>query len=120
MIYGKPPFYPRENTEICQLKTIFSKIGKPTQDELSKIAKLDVNMDTLDAPMDRFSSTIPFINKTFVYDFESRPTCADILNELSTTITNMDEKFPFNIQISNRVELNSSRPPDWTEVLSDL
>tara|TARA_B100001741_G_scaffold21151_1_gene15786 strand:- start:6447 stop:7442 length:996 start_codon:yes stop_codon:yes gene_type:complete len=116
MIYGKPPFYPQENTEICQLKTIFSRIGKPTQDELSKIAKLDVNMDNLDAPTDTFSSTIPFVNRTFVYDFENRPTCADILNELSTTITNMDEKIPFNIQVSNRVELNSTRPPDWTEV----
>lgn len=119
MIYGKPPFWPQTNTEICQLKAIFAKIGKPTKDELSKISSSDYNdIAGFVGNTDRFWSNIPFVDRTFVYDMESRPSCNDILNELSTIILDMDQKVQFDIHQVNRVELNSTPPEDWNDVFT--
>ena len=118
MIYGRPPFWPKENTEICQLKAIFAKIGKPTQDQLSKFtnSKLNINIDGFEDHVDRFWSNISFVDRTFVYDMQSRPSCNDILNELSTTISDIDQKVPFDIHQVDRVKLNSIPPADWNDV----
>ena len=121
MIYGKPPFWPKENTEICQLKAIVAKIGKPTKDQLSRIAnlKLNINIHGFEEHIDRFWSNIPFVDRTFVYDIESRPSCNDILKELSTTNLDMDQKVPFDICHVDRVELNLMPPADWNDVFTN-
>lgn len=112
MIHGTLPFLPVENTELSQIKAIILKIGKPTKDQMSKMNKTLVDIEGFAESSERFYSHIPFVNRTFVYDMQKRPTCDDILSELATMI-DIDKKVPFDVHPTTRVELDSTPPAGW-------
>tara|TARA_B100000482_G_scaffold192323_1_gene180025 strand:+ start:1934 stop:2845 length:912 start_codon:yes stop_codon:yes gene_type:complete len=89
MIYKRPPFIAKQNSEISQLESIFTALDKP--EELKSVYSQEFkscpeafNAMDIDATpqIKELWKNLPFVADTFIYDINKRPTCKTLLQHV--------------------------------------
>ena len=102
-------FTDNPNDTLLQLRTIISKCGLPTQDEMKFMYGHEVDMTTFMDKwnIDKIIFEDTFLNKTFVYTYTKRPSAEDILNKIKYKQVNLF------IEKTERIDFTAP-PSDWT------
>lgn len=115
MTFGRPIFLANENSEISQLQAIYDLIGSPNKEEQTKF---NINFEYLGLSncgmYSIFLQELPtFVEKTFVYDIDSRPSARDILAQLGNA-----SKVEFRIANVPRASLYDVKPSGWDDIFA--
>jgi len=71
MIYKYPPFIAEENSEMSQIKCIFTALGCPKEFQTMQIQ--------VNERIKELWKNLSFVSDTFVYDIHRRPTCHELI-----------------------------------------
>lgn len=74
MIYKHPPFVAAEDSNISQLRCIFTALGCPEEFNFMNIYENEY--------IKEMWKNLPFVQETFIFDIHKRPTCKKILESV--------------------------------------